>query len=77
MLRVIPACGPDEFRKRGISEAVTLWQVAEALDTVDLDGVRLTLAGLQHLGYVLSAPSKSRKRMVFWRTPKGDGAVTA
>jgi hypothetical protein len=59
----------------GISETVTLWQIAEALDTVDLDDVCLTLNGLERFGYVWSAPSESRSRRVYWRTPKGDEAV--
>lgn len=76
VLAAIPQCGPDEWR-RGLSETVTLWQIAEALDTTELNGVRLTLHGLDHLGFVHSAVSRSRKRLVWWRTPKGDGAVSA
>jgi hypothetical protein len=76
VLSVIPACGPDEWR-RGISETATLWQITEALDTTDLADVGLTLNGLERLDYVWSGRCKSRKRTVSWRTPKGDEAVSA
>lgn len=76
VLSTIPACGRgDEYRKRGISETVTLWQIAEALDTFELDSVRLTVSGLLHLGYIWSGPSMSRSRTVYWRTPKGDAVL--
>jgi predicted MarR family transcription regulator len=55
-------------------EALTVWQVGEALDTLDLSFLRVQLRGLQHLGYVHE--SKHGKHDVYWRTPKGDEAIT-
>lgn len=78
VLAAVPACGSgDEYRKRGTGETVTMWQVAEALDTIEIHDLVLTLNGLEHLGYVRKALSKSRKQRVFWRTPKGDKGVAA
>ena len=76
VLAAIPQCGPGEWRPRTIDEAVTLWGAAEALDTTELADVQLMLNGLEQLGYVWSARSESRSRIVYWRTPKGDEAVS-
>jgi hypothetical protein len=75
VLRAIPECGENQFRSRTIFEAVTLWQVAETIDSTDLRDVQLTLNGLVHLGYTDHTVSKIRKRQVYWRTRKGDDAV--
>jgi hypothetical protein len=77
ILAAIPEGGDDEYRFREIDEAVTVWQIAEAIDSIDLVDLRRTLSGLDHLGYIRSSTSKSRKREVHWRTRKGDGAVAA
>ena len=77
VLAAIPACGPDEWGKRGLDEAVTLWQLGEALLVNELLGLAQVLSGLERLDYVYSAVSRSRKRRVYWRTPKGDRAVSA
>ncbi|MGH2878931.1 MAG: hypothetical protein ACRDK4_04900 [Solirubrobacteraceae bacterium] len=75
VLRAIPECGRDEWARRRLDEAATVWQIAEALNSADLKDVQLTLNGLEHLRYAVSSSSASRKRMVWWRTPKGDRAV--
>lgn len=53
--------------------ALTVWQIGEALDTLDLSFLRVQLRGLQHLGYVHE--STRAKHDVYWRTPKGDEAI--
>lgn len=72
VLAAITACGPDDWAKRELGMAATIWQVAETLDTQDLADLRRTLNGLEHLGYITWARSASRKRRVYWRTAKGD-----
>jgi hypothetical protein len=77
VLAAVSPCGDDEWRFRELGEAVTVWQIAEALNTIDIQDVVLTLRGLAHLGYVCWLPSESRKRDVYWRTLKGDEAVAS
>lgn len=56
------------------SVSVSVWQVGEALDEVNLTDVLLTLNGLLRFGYMASGDP--RKRGVRWvRTAKGDEAV--
>lgn len=57
------------------TEAVTLWQVGEALEVTDLHELQLTFNGLHDLGYTARATSRRRLRTVWWRTAKGDAAV--
>jgi hypothetical protein len=71
VLAAIPECGEIEQRLRKGGEAVTVWQVGEALDTLDLVDLRRTLNGLEHLGYVEGAGVLPARR-VYWRTRKGD-----
>lgn len=74
VLAAIPASydGPSPIP---VEHSATIWQIAEALDTDDLQDVRRTLRGLEHLGYVFNARSASRKRMVWFRLDKGDEAI--
>jgi hypothetical protein len=76
VLALVSKCGAHEWDRREIGQAVSLWQIAEALNTCDLPDLRLTLSGLEHLGYVRSSHSVSRNRVVWWRSRKGDEAVT-
>lgn len=76
VLRAVPASYGDELHERGVTLQATGWQIAEVLDTLDLPGVLMTLNGLEALGYVRCAPSLSRGRNVWWRTVKGDQALT-
>lgn len=76
VLAAIPECGNDSWRRREAHEAVTIWQIAEILNTEDLADLRRTLRGLAHLEYVFSADSKARKRRVYWRTRKGDEVLS-
>lgn len=75
VLAAVPEGGPDEWAKRELDMAATIWQVAETLDTRDLVDLDRTLKGLQHFGYVCSADSRGRKRRVYWRMRKGDELV--
>jgi hypothetical protein len=75
VLGAIPECGKPEWRKREARECVTVWDLGEALETLDLDGLLTELAGLAHLGYARDTFSRSIGRRVYWRTPKGDEAV--
>jgi len=78
VLRAVPEYGEgrgNPWRRRDVSEAASLWQIAETVDSTDLNDVRLTLNGLMHLEYVTRAESQSRKRQVWWRLPKGDEAA--
>jgi hypothetical protein len=76
VLAAITECGPDEWRDRKIDETVTIWQVGEALDTIDLHDVYRTMLGLEHLGYITWSRSLSRNRRVYWRTRKGDEVLS-
>jgi hypothetical protein len=76
VLAAVTACGPDEWAKRELGMAATVWQIAETLDTNDLADLGRTLNGLQHLGYVCRAHSRARKRWVYWRTRKGDEVLS-
>lgn len=70
VLRAIPASGGEDmaaYRK----SMPSIWQIAEALDTTDLNDLKLTLNGLAHLGYV----SNARGYRIWWRTQKGDDAL--
>lgn len=75
VLRALPACGEDEWRPLGLDEAVTVWQVGEVVDSINLPDVLLTLNGLVHLDYARTTDSRSRGRPVWWRTRKGDEAA--
>ena len=75
VLAAVSPCGGDEWRRRGVDEAISVWQVAEELEAMDLSDVNRTLGGLMNLGYVWCALSEIRKRTVWWRTLKGDRAV--
>lgn len=75
VLKAVPACGGDRWRRREVHETATVWQIAEALDMTDLQDLQLTLNGFFNFGYIDWAKSKSRNRRVWWRTPKGDAAV--
>ena len=67
--RVLWALPVASFRDAGTrTDLLTVWQVAEFLDTRDVNDVLLTLNGLQHVGLAASAMSRSRKRRVWWRT---------
>jgi hypothetical protein len=72
----IPECGEHEYRLRELDEARSIWQIAEWLNTIELLDLQRTLSGLEHLDYICSSQSRSRKRAVYWRTPKGDQAVS-
>ena len=77
VLRAIPACGTGaEFRRRAVDEAWTLWQIGEEIRSSDLADVLLTLNGLVHLNYACQTRSVSRQRTVYWRTVRGDEAVS-
>lgn len=56
-------------------EELTIWQIGEVLETTELDDLERTLNGFQHLGYVGDALDHTRRRIVWWRTAKGDAAV--
>lgn len=73
VLACLPRAGFADVRAR--TDLMTVWQVAEELDTRDVDDVRLTLRALEHQFYAASARSKSRKRRVWWRTAQGDEAL--
>lgn len=75
VLTAVSPCGEDEWRRREVDESVTVWQIGEALNVLDLFYLNRTLSGLEHLGYVDCAESSSRRRAVYWRTKKGDEAV--
>jgi hypothetical protein len=72
VLSAITACGPDEWAKRDLGMAATIWQIAETLNTEDLPDLHRTLNGLIHLEYAHSCESRARQRCVYWRTRKGD-----
>jgi hypothetical protein len=71
VLAVLPSSEPAHPEM----EAVTLWQVGEALRVMDLREMELTLTGLLDLGYAVRASSRRRRRTVWWRTGKGDAAL--
>jgi len=76
VLLAVPECGEgNPWRRRETHEVASLWQVAEAVDSTDLADVKLTLNGLMHLEYIVRSESRSRKRDVWWRLPKGDKAA--
>jgi hypothetical protein len=80
VLTAVPASGDDRewvTRVRQVDETATVWEIGQALNMLDLSEVTTILWSLQYLGYVRSAPSKSRKREVWWRTFKGDEALAA
>lgn len=81
VLALVPACRGREYPlSRTPFDTATLWQIAEGLDSTDLTGpagVLAELNGLEQLGYVRSAASASRRRTVYWRTPKGDDAIAS
>jgi hypothetical protein len=73
VLRLVPEHGPEPVFPR--TEHVTVWQLAEALDTDDVQELRRILGSLEQLGYVWKGDSRSKRRPVYWRTPKGDEAA--
>lgn len=73
VLRLVPEHGPQYVWPR--KDHITVWQIAEAIDTDDVKEVRRVLGGLEHLGYVWKGESRSKRRQVYWRTRKGDEAV--
>jgi hypothetical protein len=77
VLAAIPESGGDEnkWRCRQPGEYVTVWELGEALESLDLTELLTELNGLMHLGYVLNTFSRSRGRRVYWRTRKGDEAT--
>jgi hypothetical protein len=75
VLAVVSPHGEDKRRERKVGEAVSIWEIAEALDTLDLHELQCILNGFCHLGYAQSSMSVSRKRIVWWRTRRGDEAL--
>jgi hypothetical protein len=53
----------------------TIWEIAEALNTVELTGLGHVLRGLEHFGYVVCVRNAKRARMVWRRTQRGDGVL--
>lgn len=73
VLRAVPP-----FYDDGPSDvAVSAWQIAEALNTTNMDDVLMTLGGFEQLDYVRGVVSRRRKRYVYLRTKKGDEAAEA
>jgi hypothetical protein len=72
VLAQVPRGGDWEARLREGGPERSLWQVAEALDTIELVGLAQVLLGLERFGYVTSL---RRSRTVWWRTERGDEAV--
>ena len=73
VLGQVPRGGDREMRLRQGGHERTLWQVAEALDTIELAELGQILLGLERFGYVTSLRRGSR--WVWWRTERGDGEV--
>jgi hypothetical protein len=74
VLAALPEAG-ESVIPREVDRSVTVWQVGERLDIIELFGTVQILLGLAQLGYAETSISKSRNRSVWWRTPKGDAAV--
>jgi hypothetical protein len=77
VLAAVPACGEKEWFGREGTELSSVWEMAEAMDDLDVKGLWVELLALEHVGYVTQARSKSRGRVVWWRTRRGDEALDA
>lgn len=53
----------------------TIWEIAEALNTVELTGLGQVLHGLERFGYVVCVRNAKRARMVWQRTQRGDDVL--
>lgn len=74
VLMAVPGGDTDTWLRDGTIGRTT-WQIAEALDTLDVADLSRTLHGLEHLGYVTRKKSRKRGREVWWRTQRGDAAL--
>lgn len=72
VLLAVPEGGDVEKRLREGGPSRTAWQIAEALETFDVDDVASMLRSLEHFRYVASTFSRGRGRTVWWRTQRGD-----
>jgi hypothetical protein len=75
VLVAVPEGGDLEKRLREGGPARTLWQIAEALNTVEVAGLAQVLRGLERFGYVASSSRHRGGRTVWWRTQRGDEAL--
>jgi hypothetical protein len=71
--RVLATVPPSEDLRLPWAQRYTLtaWQIAELLDTFDVEDLQQTLSGLAHLGYVNGFGRPQR----WQRTTKGDEAL--
>jgi hypothetical protein len=68
VLLAVPEGGDVERRLREDGPSRTVWQVAEALNTVEVAGLAQVLRGLERFGYVTSSKRHRGGRTVWWRT---------
>jgi hypothetical protein len=75
--RVLMAVPPstEAIEHGGTNVGRTVWQIAEALETVEVAGLAQILRGLERFGYVASRKGRKRGRVVWWRTARGDEAL--
>lgn len=76
VLDALPSADFNDVVGKNRQDLLTVWQVAEQLDTMNLQDVLFTLRALEHLRLAASLPSRSRKRLVWWRLPAGDKTLT-